>query len=205
MSNDPIRQQLIEARRNQLLDAAATVFSEKGFHQATTKEIAHEAGVSEGTIYNYFDSKGDLLIGLMTRLAKLDALAGELNGALQLDPRDFFIDILRRRPGRIEQLEETVLAVLPEVLVSPDLRERFYQQFVRQATAMIEQYVRARIEMGDIRPVDATLTARALQGMFVGLLIFRILGDEAIISRWDDLPEVLTSMLFDGLGVTEEA
>ena len=59
-SPDPIREQLIEARRNQILDAAAAVFAEKGFHRATTKEIAKTAGVSEGTIYNYFASKADL-------------------------------------------------------------------------------------------------------------------------------------------------
>ncbi|MFL7790868.1 MAG: helix-turn-helix domain-containing protein, partial [Anaerolineae bacterium] len=53
-NQDPIRQQLIEARRNQILDAAAAVFAEKGFHRTTTKEIASRAGIAEGTIYNYF-------------------------------------------------------------------------------------------------------------------------------------------------------
>ncbi|MBE9508961.1 MAG: helix-turn-helix transcriptional regulator, partial [Chloroflexi bacterium] len=67
---DPIRAQLIEARRAQILNAAATVFAEKGFHRATTREIARVADVSEGTIYNYFDSKEDLLVGIITRLAE---------------------------------------------------------------------------------------------------------------------------------------
>ena len=43
-TSDPIREQLLEARRNQLLDAAAEVFAAKGFHQSTTKEIAKTAG-----------------------------------------------------------------------------------------------------------------------------------------------------------------
>ena len=59
-NQDPIKQQLVQARRNQILDAAARVFADKGYHRATTKRIARQAGVSEGTIYNYFDSKGDL-------------------------------------------------------------------------------------------------------------------------------------------------
>ena len=51
-SPDPIREQLIEARRNQILDAAAAVFAEKGFHRATTKQIAKTAGVSMTDILN---------------------------------------------------------------------------------------------------------------------------------------------------------
>ncbi len=46
------RERRIAARKEQILDAAAQVFAAKGFHRATTKEIAEAADVSEGTIYN---------------------------------------------------------------------------------------------------------------------------------------------------------
>ena len=74
--HDPIQQQLIAARRNQILDAAARVFAEKGFHLATTKDIAKQAGISEGTIYNYFDNKMALLFGILERM-KATALQDE--------------------------------------------------------------------------------------------------------------------------------
>jgi len=198
-SSDPIREQLIQARRNQILDAAAAVFAEKGFHRATTKEIAKAAGVSEGTIYNYFDSKADLLIGIMTRLAKLEGLGEELVGALQSDARDSFVAMFRDRMSRIAQNQETLQAILPEMLVNPALRERFYQQYVLRIATLIEQYVGARIELGHVRPVNVPLTARAVQSIFVGLLMLRILGDETLLSGWDDLPEVLATIIFDGL------
>jgi TetR/AcrR family fatty acid metabolism transcriptional regulator len=198
-SPDPIREQLIEARRNQILDAAAAVFAEKGFHRATTKEIARAAGVSEGTIYNYFDSKADLLIGIMTRLAELETLDEELMGALQGDVHDFFIAMFRHRMGRIQQGQEMLQAVLPEVMVNPELRERFYQQYVLRIATLLEQYLRARIELGHIRSVDVPLAVRTVQGMFVGLLLLRILGDEPLRSGWDELPEVLATLIFDGL------
>jgi AcrR family transcriptional regulator len=197
-SPDPIREQLIQARRNQILDAAATVFAKKGFHLATTKEIARAAGVSEGTIYNYFDSKGDLLIGIMSRLAELENLGQELTDALQSDARDFLIAIFRHRLGPIHHNDE-VQAILPEMLVNPELRERFYQQFVLPTATLLEQYVQARIELGHIRPLNVPLAVRTVQGMFVGLLILRILGDETLLSEWDELPEVLATILFDGL------
>ena len=198
-SQDPIRQQLIEARRNQILDAAATVFAEKGFHRTTTKEIARVAGVAEGTIYNYFANKSDLLIGLMTRLAEAETLDDELAEALQGDVRDFFIAVFRHRVGNIQRGQEMLRAILPEVMVNPELRAQFYQQFVLRIATLLEQYVQTRIEMGHIRPVDAPLTVRAVQSMFVGLLVLRILSDEPLQSGWGDLPEVLATLIFDGL------
>ena len=66
MFEDPVdfKEQMAEARRMQILMGASQVFAEKGYHQATTKEIAKAAGVSEGTIYNYFANKRELLVEL---------------------------------------------------------------------------------------------------------------------------------------------
>jgi AcrR family transcriptional regulator len=193
------RKRRIAARRAQILDAAAKVFAEKGFHRATTKEIADTADVSEGTIYNYFGSKEDLLIGIMTRLAKVEALPQELMEALHGDIRDFFVAAFRQRLGHIEQAEEMLQALLPEVMVNFELREQYYQQFVLRIATLLEQYVQTRIEMGHIRPVDGPLVARAVQSMFVGLILLRILGDEVVLSKWEDVPEVVATMIFDGL------
>lgn len=197
---DPIREQLIEARRVQILDAAASVFAEKGYHRATTKEIASTAGVSEGTIYNYFDNKADLLIGMMTRLAELSELPRELQDALQSDAREFLVEIFRDRIGRIVQGHEKMFqAILPEIMTNTELRERYYREFVQPTATMLEGYIQARVQMGDLRSVNVPLTVRAVQGMFIGLLMFRLLGDEPIQTGWDELPEVIGTIIFDGL------
>lgn len=200
VAKDPIRRQLVQARRAQIIDAAARVFAEKGFHRATTREIASAAGVSEGTIYNYFDSKADLLIGIMACLAELEQLDVELTQALQGDVKDFMIAISRHRLACVQRDQELLQAVLPEVLVDPELRQRFYRQYVLRIATLMEQYVQARIELGHMRPVDAPLAVRVVQGAFIGLLILWILGDEPLQSRWDDVPEVLAALVFDGLG-----
>ena len=59
------KEQMAEARRTQILMGAAQVFAEKGYHKSTTKEIATAAGVSEGTIYNYFGNKRELLLAMV--------------------------------------------------------------------------------------------------------------------------------------------
>ncbi|MGD8398204.1 MAG: helix-turn-helix domain-containing protein, partial [Anaerolineae bacterium] len=62
MSETPSkREQQRQVRRQQILDAALAVFSEKGFHGANVSDVAAAAGVSQGTIYWYFDSKEELL------------------------------------------------------------------------------------------------------------------------------------------------
>jgi AcrR family transcriptional regulator len=61
------RRELPEVRREQILDAAATVFLDRGLTQATMADVAEAAGVAKGTIYLYFDSKSAVLTALRAR------------------------------------------------------------------------------------------------------------------------------------------
>jgi AcrR family transcriptional regulator len=53
--------QKYQKRQKELLDAAATVFSQKGYHGATTTDIADLLGITQGNLYYYFKSKDDAL------------------------------------------------------------------------------------------------------------------------------------------------
>ena len=73
--------------RNEILDAALKLFSEKGFHNVSMQEIAAEAEFAIGTLYKFFDTKEDLYKSLVLRLAEtfharlasvLDAQADEM-------------------------------------------------------------------------------------------------------------------------------
>ena len=65
MTVEARRQREREARRNQILDAAERVFVQRGFDDVTVDDIANEAEVAKGTVYLYFKSKHDLLLGLL--------------------------------------------------------------------------------------------------------------------------------------------
>jgi len=56
--NDP---RLVEERRGQIVRAAVKLFSEEGYYTTTIQQIAREAGVSTGLIYQYFRDKDDIL------------------------------------------------------------------------------------------------------------------------------------------------
>ena len=49
-------------RRAEVIDAAAAVFAEQGFHGASTKDIADRLGLRQGSLYYYFESKDAALV-----------------------------------------------------------------------------------------------------------------------------------------------
>jgi AcrR family transcriptional regulator len=193
------RERRKQERQERILDAASAVFADKGYHRATVRDIATRADVADGTIYNYFDSKFDLLIAILARLAEIEHLPAELMSGLQGDVQSFFITAFRDRMNRIEQGEEMLQAVLPQVFVNAELRERFYRQYVLRIARLLEAYVAAQVEAGTIRPIDPELFTRLLQATFVGLLVLRILGDEPLHERWEAVPDLWATVMFDGL------
>lgn len=54
-------EKLIDRRRKQIIDGAIKVFTAKGFHNATVREIAEEAGLTMGSLYNYINTKEDII------------------------------------------------------------------------------------------------------------------------------------------------
>ncbi len=52
---------LIDEKRKQIIEGAITVFKKKGYHKATVREIAKEARIGLGSIYDYVNSKDDIL------------------------------------------------------------------------------------------------------------------------------------------------
>ncbi len=196
---DPIQELVAAARRKQILDAATQVFAEKGFHRATVKEIARVAGIADGTIYTYFASKTEVLLGILHRLNESTEREQQLTLGSEQDLRSFFTSYLRQRMALLWPNAEVFQAVLPEMLVNEELRGLYYQQVLVPTFTVAEHSFQAQSATGQVRSIDVALTVRAIAGMLFGLLTFQLLGDEVIAERWKELPEILTSLLFDGL------
>jgi AcrR family transcriptional regulator len=56
-----VSEEHVEARKQQIIDAAYRCFARKGFHQATMRDIYEEAKLSPGAVYHYFASKDDII------------------------------------------------------------------------------------------------------------------------------------------------
>ena len=201
--HDPIQQLLISARRTQILDAATTVFAEKGFHRATIKDIARQAGIADGTIYTYFASKTEVLLAILNRLNETTEREQQFAQGNEQDVRSFFRAYLQQRIALLWPNAEVFRAVLPEMLVNAELRDLYYQQVLAPTFAVGERFFQA--QSSQFRPVDMPLALRAIASTILGLLLLQLLGDHTIAERWEELPEVLTTLIFDGLKPDEEA
>src|SRR2546421_9201477 len=56
-----VSEEHLEARRQQIVDAALACFARDGFHRATMQDICREAELSPGAIYRYFDGKDAII------------------------------------------------------------------------------------------------------------------------------------------------
>jgi AcrR family transcriptional regulator len=101
---DEVRDLVVRARREQIVGAAMRVFAEKGFRRATTREVARAAGVSEGTIYNYFEDKDALLLAILDRLNETERRAEDFEQGMSTDFREFLEEYLRRRISLIWEI-----------------------------------------------------------------------------------------------------
>lgn len=195
-TTDPIHELIVAARRKQILDAATHLFAEKGFHRATIKEIAQAAGIADGTVYTYFSSKMEVLFAILHRLNETSERAQHFATGGEQDPRTFFRAYVQQRMEHLWPDAEVLRAILPEMLVNAELRERYYQQVLAPNFAVSEQFFQAQNQSPTL---DASLTIRTIAATFLGLLLLPLMGDQETAERWEELPETLTTLFFDGL------
>ncbi len=83
------------------------------------------------------------------------------------------------------------------MLVNAELRDVYYQRVLAPTFAVGEQFF--QVQSSQFRPVDGPLALRTIASTILGLLLLQLLGDHTIAERWEELPEILTTLLFDGL------
>src|SRR5215813_1961304 len=194
-----IQAQLVAARRTQILDAATQVFASKGFNRATIRDVAQAAGVADGTIYNYFANKSDLLFGLLDRLNDTERRPASLARAVDAPFPDYFRAYLRERVEALWSNVELFRAVLPELLANPELRARYYDEVIAPTMALGESAFRALATSGTIRQLDLPLSMRIVAGSVLGLMVLQLLGDKTLEARWQEIPDALANLLLPGL------
>jgi AcrR family transcriptional regulator len=185
-----------DRRRTQILDAAARVLAERGYHRTTVRDIAREAGVADGTIYLYFSSKQDLLLGLIAQLGRFAERRADFAELANLSLRDFSSTYLAQRFGQIRETRHLFTAVLPEILADAELREGFSER-VAEAYSAADAELARRARDGELGDLDPQLMTRVAAATGLGLLLLTILEDPVLAERWQELPEFLTRLWFD--------
>jgi TetR/AcrR family fatty acid metabolism transcriptional regulator len=190
--------QFVTARRNHILDAAIKVFADKGFHRATIKDVAQAAGIADGTIYNYFENKTALLLGILDRLNETPERESHFAESAGVDLAEWTRSYLHQRFATLEPAGFQVLqALLPELFVNEELRRQYQEQIVQPTYEIAEQYVAARL--GQEKGEDVALTLRLISALFLGAIVQRLLGDPVLAARWQELPDQIANLILNGI------
>ncbi len=140
---------LIAIRREQMIQGAIKLFKEKGFHRATTREIAKAAGFSIGTLYEYIRTKEDVLYLVcdsiyhhaMERLSSFEIKAGTIE-ELRAMIREYFFQI----DSMVDEL--TIMYQETKSLSREAQRYVFSKEFEMVAT--FERLLKRCVESGEI-------------------------------------------------------
>ena len=183
-----------EARRLDLVSAAASVFAQRGVARTAVSDIVRAAGVAQGTFYLYFDSKDDAVLAVVERAADaiLDAAATRIAaGRAAIDKllilRDVLsdvtaepdaeelIDVMHRPENRAlhDRLAEDMtprLAPVVESIVEQGVAEGVFTVEDTHAAAWfvlagLQSVELARTQVADMPTALATATGLALRAL----------------------------------------
>ena len=108
-----------QARRRQIIDAAFTCFTAKGYTHTSMSDIIKEAGLSSGSIYSHFSGKGDILYAtVQQRIDMIAAAYGELKDP---SPRDIMRMIFAT--STVEANFTSMLRIRLESFTVPEVQE----------------------------------------------------------------------------------
>jgi AcrR family transcriptional regulator len=193
-----------EARPDEVLDAALTLFNERGFAATRVEDIAAQAGLSKGAVYLYFPSKEAILEGLVKRavLPVADSALGMLQNYAG-DPRLVITAALKIVAGR---LADPKLIAIPRLLMReminfPELAQMYRREVIDRVVPAIETLVRNGMRDGYFRPLDAELTLRSIIGPIIAhVMIAELFGLTPKGGlEIDRLVDNHMAILFDGL------
>jgi AcrR family transcriptional regulator len=191
-------------RQRQIIDAAFDVFSRKGFAEATTHEIAKEAGVAVGTIYKYFQNKRDLLVAVVTDIAITEPLLQILEKREDTDDSTFIRSIISNRLNFGMDNTEKIIPFLSEILRDDDLSRRFADAVFAPNIGLGQKYFEAKSDSGTFRTINAQVAIRCIIGMIIGfIVIYRLEGDKSPVKDIprDELAEDMAELILSGLQV----
>jgi AcrR family transcriptional regulator len=197
------RQRRINRRRQRIAEAAARVFARKGYAAATTREVAEEADVAEGTLYNYFAGKREILLAIAQ-----DADAPIENALMQaggLGSRAEMVQIFEKALAISTEQLPFAQTVLNEALVDDVILNEFVAVRIRNMHRLLASFISERISAGVFRPIDPAVGAQVVMGMFAGLILPALRGVAPLPSPAERkrFAETIVNLLLDGILVPD--
>lgn len=197
-----LKEQARMAYRGAILEAAEREFSRRGFHDTKMADLAREAGVSVGTLYNHFENKEIVFVSLMKEIG--EGFFEHLDGGADLeDPVEQLRQLVSRTFGFVEERDRlflmyTQMGAFVEVQLA-NLGDDFENRAALLGNR-IEAILRDGVEGGRIRAdLEVRTMATALWGVMYATLSEWIASDRG--RPLSDRADELLKLFFEGAAV----
>ncbi|MCB9151683.1 MAG: TetR/AcrR family transcriptional regulator [Caldilineaceae bacterium] len=197
--NKRFQKQLTQARRQQIIDAAVQVIAEQGFQNTTIKQIAARAEVADGTIYNYFKNKDDILLAIIRQVTEVEVRDLHFAEAQQMKLSDFVHEYVAHRMAEVDEGYPIMKVLIGETLANPQLVQQVYDEVYRPAFGAAEHFFQQLMAQGQLRNGDPALFARLFAAPVLGLLTLRMMGDDHVAENWPAYAEAVGNGLLSML------
>jgi TetR/AcrR family acrAB operon transcriptional repressor len=175
-----------EITRNLLLNAAETVFNEKGVARTSLSEIAEAAGVTRGAIYWHFKNKADLFHAMLERVKMpIDEMIDQLNAEQIATPLSFLHDgavTVLKHIATDAQTRRVFDIVNHKCELVDDMAIARTRQLESRAGCLeqIEQSIQAAIDQKSLpKTLNAHVAAIGMHALIEGLISSWILDPES--------------------------
>lgn len=198
----PRTPKVVEDRREQIIEAAILVFSQKGFAGATNKDIAREAGITPGLIYHYFKSKEDLLRAAIEGYSPRRLLRSFPPEMLEL-PAEAMLRSLVQQILSIAEDEHFVRLIriyLPEVIRDPKVAPAGLST-IQEVVSFLEKALAAKMVSGELQQMDPALAAQLIIGSVMDIVLRRHIARDPLAMQYsqEQIVEGIVSIALRGL------
>jgi len=189
-----------KSKKALIREAATRVISRKGYFQTRPKDVAEEADISVGTIYNYFESKQEILVDIFSK-----EFSDRKEFYQELSERDLPLieqikKILKRHFSRLSNHKELMRVIIQERFKPGSKLGRKLNRSYSEVIYYIEQLIKEALEKEQIRPCNPKIIAAALFGSVESTIASGILMDEKDEDKIFNLaPEELAEFFWNGL------
>ena len=207
MTREARKERITRKREKQILEAALSVFSDKGYGVATIPDIAKQAGLAVGSIYNYYPSKRELFLAVIKHFIINAPLLDLIDELPKGDIDGIFSQIMHNRLNLIDNTNISRMTFLmAEIQRDPELKEMWAKEFLQPFFTKMVKIYRNLAETGRFTILNPEITTRIIGGMIVGFLMLRIMEGEnsplTTMSR-EEITESLAQFLMFGLSGTK--
>jgi AcrR family transcriptional regulator len=165
----------VEQQRSKIVKAAIKIVIEKGFHETSVREIGQAAGLTQGTLYNYVRSKGDILYLIC------DEVVTAYIGAVEKG--------IVRAPEGVSRTEAAIRALIEEMYQQQDLIFLIYRESHRldrrALKAILSRMEQSFVVLDRLLADAAKETPLAVKNKRVAINILSYLPTLLIMRRWD--------------------